>query len=230
MNAKKLTKLVVVIAFLGATGVFYHYSTSTSEVGELITTKEEGKKLESPKATQVAATGVAVGENRELATPIPHKEKTRIVIYICGAVKKPGVYEFSENDRVVDAIKRAGGLTKQAAEQAVNQARTLCDGEQLYIPTKEEYIAGNYEEQNTSKDSRTDQNEDTNSIGQGKVNLNTATVEQLITLPGIGQAKASKIIDYRESNGKFVKIEDIMQIPGIKQGVFEKIKEQIYVQ
>lgn len=230
MNAKKLMKVVVVIAFLGATGVFYHYNTSSNEVGELITAKDEIDKLEIPKATKVATTGVEGRETRELATPLPDKEKPHIVLHICGAVKKPGVYEFSEDARVVDAIEKAGGLTKQAVGQAVNQARIVCDGEQLYIPTKEECANGTYERENSSQNTTSEKKDTTLSIEHGKVNLNTATVEELTTLPGIGQAKASKIVDYRETKGMFTKIEDVMQIPGIKQGVFEKIKEQIYVQ
>lgn len=135
-------------------------------------------------------------------------------VYICGAVKCPGVYELSAGSRVYEAITMAGGLTKDASETAVNQAQLLVDGQMIQIPTKEEAEA-----LQVSEDAAED----------GLVNINTADLEELKTLPGIGDAKAQSIISYRESNGAFEAIEDIKKIEGIKDGVFAKLEGLIKV-
>lgn len=139
-----------------------------------------------------------------------------IFVYICGEVKKPDVYELTEGSRVVDAVKAAGGLTKQAQAEGVNQARMLTDGEQVYVPSKEEgtqTVSAGEQESN----------------GKNRINLNTADEAALMTLPGIGSAKAKLIVGYRESHGAFKSIEEIKNIEGIKDGVFEKIKDFITI-
>lgn len=143
------------------------------------------------------------------------EQNDKIYIYICGEVKHPDVYELSNGARVIEAIKAAGGLTKKADTIAVNQALLLTDGQQIYIPHISEAV---------SPDSTGNHNSDT------RVNINSAVKEQLMTLPGIGEAKANLIISDRENNGKFVNIEDIKRIEGIKDGVFLKIKDLIKVE
>lgn len=135
------------------------------------------------------------------------------VVYVCGAVQKPGVYRMPAGSRIYEAIEMAGGMTEQADETALNQAEKVKDAEQIYVPEK---VSENTEEENSQKE-------------DGKVNLNTATEEDLMNLPGIGQSKAKSIIQYREKKGRFKSVEEIMQIEGIKSGVFNKIKEQIVV-
>ncbi|MCH5268855.1 MAG: helix-hairpin-helix domain-containing protein [Lachnospiraceae bacterium] len=148
-------------------------------------------------------------------------ESGEMAVYICGAVKHPGVYRFSGDARVCDVVEAAGGLTKKADSSAVNQARHIQDGEQIQIPAKQESSAA-------KKSSEADTGLEAASSG-GKLNINTAGKEELMTLPGIGEAKAAAIIAYREEHGLFQKPEDIMKISGIKNGVYQKICEKITV-
>ena len=137
-----------------------------------------------------------------------------IWVYVCGEVRDPGVYELPEGSRITDAVEAAGGMTGDAAETYLNLAETLSDGQKIEVPSVE--MAEALEEaaaQNTS----------------GLVNLNRATEAELMTLSGIGESKAKEIIRYRESRGGFQKPEDLMNIPGIKEGVFHKIRDQITV-
>lgn len=147
-----------------------------------------------------------------------------IVIYICGAVTNPGVYELPAESRVIQAIEAAGGLLEDADPFLVNQARILEDGEQIRILTREE--AKQVDLSDYAEGADTGQND---SSKEEKININTADVDTLMTLPGIGQAKAEAIVEYRKNSGGFQRIEDIMNISGIKEAVFTKIKEKITV-
>lgn len=156
----------------------------------------------------------------------------RILVYVCGAVQKPGVYSLPENSRVYEAVWEAGGFLPQADPEWVNQAGILQDGQKLKIYTREETKA--LEAQGSSQGQipesgipQTDQTEA--NASSEKVNLNTASKEELMTLPGIGESKAEAVIRHREEQGKFQTIEDIMQISGIKDAVFAKIKDRITV-
>lgn len=144
-------------------------------------------------------------------------EKT-IYVQVSGAVVSPGVYELPEGSRVFEAIALAGGVTEEADAGQMNQAQTVSDGEMIYVKRQGETV-----EEALAQEEAFGQQED------GKVNLNTATEEELMTLPGIGQAKAKSIIAWREEKGGFSKIEDLMEIEGIKEGVFSKIKDSIKV-
>lgn len=141
----------------------------------------------------------------------------QIYVHIVGAVKKPGVYIFQHKPRVIEVVDKAGGFTKDAVVSMINQAEVVEDGTQLTIASSKD---------NKKKEKSQKKGTDANS---GKVNLNQASKEELMTLTGIGEAKAVAIIAYREENGKFQKIEDLMNITGIKEGVFEKIQSQICV-
>ena len=141
-------------------------------------------------------------------------------VYVCGAVEKPGVYALRAKSRVYEAIIMAGGLREDACMESVNQAEVVCDGQMLKILTNEEAAETTVEDgQGQIEDEEAD----------GRVNLNTASVTELMTLSGIGQAKAESIVSYREKNGSFSSIEDIMKIEGIKEGVFNRIKDSIRV-
>lgn len=133
-----------------------------------------------------------------------------IYVYVCGAVQSEGVYQLECGSRVYEAIAMAGGFREDAATTIVNQAELLQDGERLYVPRIGEDV--------------TEQTED-----DGKVNLNSATKEELMTLPGVGASRAESIIQYRKENGGFKAIEDIMQVSGIKEGMFERIKDLITI-
>ena len=155
---------------------------------------------------------------------VENSEKSGVYVYICGEVVAPGVYELSEDSRIYEAVDAAGGFTENAARESVNLASKVSDGMQITIYNKEEAASlpagsgsavGNAGQGGTS--------------GSGLVNLNTATKEELMTLKGIGEAKAEDIIRYREKSGGFKKIEDIMKISGIKEAGFQKIKDNITV-
>lgn len=167
-----------------------------------------------------------------------------IVVYICGEVNFPGVYELENGARVFDAINAAGGYKEGAYEEAVNLAQFVFDGQMINIPSIEsvmEQNGGQLPQQNlanivdiTSGASNGDTSGSSggtsgNSSGGAKVNINTASVSELTTIPGIGESKANKIISYRTEHGRFNSIEDIMNISGIKEGLFNKVKDYICV-
>lgn len=149
------------------------------------------------------------------------KEPIRICyVHICGEVASPGVYELEEGSRIFQAVAVAGGFTENAAADSLNMAEPVKDGMKIQVPNQEEAqkllnegadFSGSLQE------------------GRRKVNLNTAKKDELMTLRGVGEAKADDIIRYRESHGGFQKIEDIMKISGIKEAAFQKIKDDITV-
>lgn len=136
-----------------------------------------------------------------------------IMVHVCGAVSDPGVVALEPGARAVDAISLAGGMTAQADADYINLAAVLQDGEQLYVPTYEETYLWEAAESRAQL-----------------ININTATLEQLCTLPGIGESKAGDIIAYREKHGAFGEKADIMQVSGIKESLYTKIEALIIVE
>ena len=177
-------------------------------------------------------------DRTELSDASSEEAKT-LVVHICGAVSAPGVYELPAGSRIIDAVEAGGGFLPEAEEACCNLAEEIVDGCQIYIMTKAESCADGQTEKKagiqTSPDSdmqTTDRNARSNSapaLENGLVNLNTADVAALMTLPGIGESRAKAIISYREQHGAFAKIEDIMKISGNKQAAFSKIKDKITV-
>ena len=168
-----------------------------------------------------------------------------IYVDVCGAVVNPGVYELSSDSRVFQAIEKAGGYLPGAAASYLNRARSLYDGQQIYVPTQEEVDSQTIPltQDETAQDgvvqegtAQTRTAADNTADGTGstqagqRINLNTADVSQLSTLTGVGESKALAIIAYREENGPFTSIEDIMNVPGIKEGTYEKIKDKIAIE
>ena len=137
-----------------------------------------------------------------------------LCVYVCGEVKSPGVYELPEGSRIVDAVEAAGGMTEAASGTWLNLAEPVSDGQKIEVPSEME--AAELEKVQQEAQS-------------GLVNLNTASAEELMTLTGIGESKAEAILSYREEHGGFEKPEELMEIPGIKEGVFEKIRDQVTV-
>jgi competence protein ComEA len=140
-----------------------------------------------------------------------------VFVYICGAVTNPGVYEMDSGSRICDVLDQAGGFSEDASTTYLNLAEFVSDGQKVYVPTQEELTVELFAE------------EDAAEAGSGKININTASKEVLVTLPGIGESKADSIIAYRTEHGGFSSVEEIMEIPGIKEAVFSKIKELITV-
>lgn len=137
---------------------------------------------------------------------------SKICVYVCGAVNRPGVVELPEGSRVNDALEAAGGFAEDASREHVNLAARVTDGEKLFFPTCEEAASAAEEK-----------NED------GLIDINTASAEELCKLPGIGASRAADIIRYREREGGFKTCEDIMKVTGIKTSVYDKIKDRIKV-
>lgn len=170
-----------------------------------------------------------IGDSEEVPSEVVSVEndaEETICVYVCGAVEDPGVVEIFADSRVEDALVAAGGFAENANRTCVNLAAWVTDGQMIYVPAEEEMNAGQstWEQVQVAGISSSAINED------GLVNINTAGTEQLCTLPGIGQKRAADIIAYREENGFFETCEDIMHVPGIKSGLFEKIHDKITVE
>jgi competence protein ComEA len=146
-----------------------------------------------------------------------------IHVHIIGEVEKPGVYYFERGSRVQNAIDLAGGLTEDADDQGINLAALLEDGQQIRIPAKSQPFTrfDNMEPGDTQSWSPTQE--------KLLININTADINQLETLPGIGPAIAGEIINYRETEGDFQRIEEIQKVPRIGPSIFENIKDLITV-
>ena len=172
---------------------------------------------------------------------VSDKEMQQAMIYVdvCGAVANPGVFQLAAGSRVFQAIEAAGGYLPEAALTCVNRAGVLTDGQQLYILTQEEMERQGLDPAEMAEASDGQMN---GSAGTGqntgmaaqvqqdnRININTADEAQLTTLTGIGATRAQAIIAYREENGPFAAIEDIMNVQGIKEGTFAKIKDEIVV-
>lgn len=143
-----------------------------------------------------------------------------IVVYVCGEVMSPGVYELTEGSRIYQLIDMAGGFTLDASTDYLNQADILRDGTKIYVPTKEEAI-------NMPPEISESLSGYGDAYENGLININTASKEELMRLAGVGESKAMAIISYRQENGKFNSTQDIMQISGIKEGLYNKIKDYI---
>lgn len=195
---------------------------------QLQTTNQEILTQENATVTEVAKEEAQLVPKETQPEETP--EKAVLFVHICGAVKNPGVYEFSEGDRIYQAVETAGGFTKEAATDFLNQAQKLTDGMKLYIPTKEEagqaIAEGGSEESFVSYEGGLTGSQD---AADDLININTASEELLCTLPGIGSGKAKSIVAYRTEQGNFAAIEDIMKVEGIKEGLFEKIRDRITV-
>ena len=162
----------------------------------------------------------------EIKIEADSEQEDFIYVYVCGEVESEGVYQLSPGARVIDALQMAGGYSSNAARGIINLARVLQDGERIYFPDQEEAEAGLKMSAETGEiDDGLMIEEET----EGLVNINTADKSELMTLPGIGETRAAEIIEYREKHGTFKSKEDLMNVKGIKSGLYDKIKEKIIV-
>lgn len=169
-------------------------------------------------ATGAAATGAdASGSNP--SDPAPG---AIIFVHVLGAVRRPGLFELSVGARVMDAVAAAGGLTETADPAGTNLARRLSDGEQLYLPQVGEVPAGPPPASGGAGAAG-------GTTSGAKVNLNSATVAELDTLPRIGPLMAQRIIDYREANGPFAAVDDLRSVTGIGDKTFDGLKDLVTV-
>ena len=169
------------------------------------------------------------GKETETPETLDNEPPENVVVYVCGAVVNPGVYELSEGSRIDDAVIAAGGFSEDADRTYVNLAARLSDGSKLQIPTISETSDETLAKEIESFDTGDNGYKSGASDGSGLININTASQTELATLPGIGEGIAGKIIKYRDENGSFKSIEDIMKVSGIKDKLFSKIKDQITV-
>lgn len=177
-----------------------------------------GKEKEEVSLEQLLDTSQAVLEESPKEIVM---EASDLYIHVCGEVKNPGVYRLDGNSRINDAIAMAGGFTEEAYQLDWNLAGKLEDGMQILVLSMEEAEERN-EQQLFLMEQQAEQ-------AAGLVNINEASEEQLCTLSGVGGSKAKSIIQYRETNGDFQCIEDIMKVTGIKDSLFQKIKDEITV-
>lgn len=198
---------------------------------------DDGSSAESWKK-QAESDGSDAGNGTEINST-GETQPEMIYVDVCGAVANPGVFQLAAGSRVFQAIEAAGGYLPEAVQNCVNRAGVLTDGQQLYILTQEEMerqgldpaeMAGASDGQMNGS-AGTGQNTGMNAQVQqdNRININTADEAQLTTLTGIGATRAQAIIAYREENGPFAAIEDIMNVQGIKEGTFAKIKDEIVV-
>ena len=215
MNRKRKKQIVGIVVFLFflAAGLWYYF---------------QGSILFEQKKSAAEMTGVLDTLETEAFVTQPLKQETselkELVVHVCGAVENPGIYILPENSRLYEAITMAGGFSKTADSSYHNLARIIEDGERIYILSISETEALTIEQQVAGEEG----------IGvslqtNGLINLNTATAEQLMTLPGIGEARATDILAYRAKIGQFTDIEELMNVSGIGESRFEKIKDKITV-
>ncbi len=211
---RNLLKTGVLLASMLVAGFYYLQTQKTQNSG--LTFEEQVLQSEAfsdRESLDFESQTVDKIENTEQKST-EDKTKSLLYVHVCGQVKNPGVYQLEEGARIFDAVQLAGGLTEEAWEEAINLAKIVTDGEQIRIPDQTEAELFLLEETQTES---------------GLINLNQATKEQLMTLTGIGEARAKDIIAYREEHGAFQTIEDIMKVPGIKEAAFGKIKNEIVV-
>jgi len=166
-------------------------------------------------------------EQHEMKEPVDEAVIQQVFVDIKGAVMYPGVYELQADQRIIDAVKLAGGYTQDADTQLINHAQKVEDEMVIYIPIKGEKLDEITTNILTMPTSGTSQSN--NGMKAQKVNLNKADEAALTTLSGIGPSKAQSIISYREENGSFKTIEDLKKVSGIGEKTFEKLKDFITV-
>ena len=168
---------------------------------------EETEDVSEAEASQQAEANEADGSETSSA---------QLYVQVSGAVVCPGVYAFPEGSRVYEAIARAGGLTEDAYDVELNQAQLLTDGQKIYVPVVGEAVT-------------VSQNGSAGLSDDGRININTATVEELMTLTGIGETRAKSIVAYRDAHGPFAAPEDLQQVSGIGESTYRKIADAITI-
>lgn len=235
---KKVLLLAVLAGMLAGTAACSGKETVLLETEDLVRI-EGGEHLSEDFSTE------------EGAVEAPEQvEESTLFVHICGAVENPGVYELPVGSRIYEAIEEAGGFTQEAADDYLNLAYRLEDGWKIEIPERK----GSGEESGEAEKDGEDAaykaavvsgiapdagvragavtGTEAGTAGEtdgGLVDINTAAKEELLTLPGVGESRAQSIISYREKNGGFSRIEDIMRVEGIKEGMFAKMKDKICV-
>lgn len=242
-NKRKLNIVLLMIL-----SVFLLFTGCGRGGREIVPARETAGGFETEKDTEEGQekksdlSGEMIG-SKETAVPAPdqetstaenknlHNEKT-VVVHVCGAVNSPGIYTMPEGSRLWEAVKAAGGVTEDGAGDYLNMAAPVTDGEKVVVPfladVEEPFgEAGTLPSRAAESGAAGNGSGKDNGAAAGPVNLNTAGLEQLMTLPGVGESKAKAIMEYRENTGPFTVPEDITNVSGIKQGSYEKLKDYI---
>ncbi len=243
---KKLTiKYLLTVICMLAAGICYSCSKETNQVdldGRVLVMDLQAEQVSQEAGVQngLISAKTEAGEDSpdepEAGSgeePLPWQtESVRFYVHICGEVVNPGVYEMEPGSRIFQVVEAAGGFTAQAASDYLNMAQETADGMKITVPSGEEIESLEALEPGSLGIEIPGGREpgilDQPGASQ-KINLNTATKEELMTLKGIGEAKAADIIRYREEQGPFRTIEEVMNISGIKEAAFGKIKDNITV-
>ena len=199
LGNKQKIILIILLAIIASAIIYYVYGSDKEEIYEEELLPYEENIVSNTSSSELEET----------------EDGAEIIIYITGAVK--------EGSRIADAIEKAGGTTEEADIEKINLAYLLEDGMKIKIPTK------NSNETNEEITKESGLEEENKTTKNQKININTATLEELDTLDGIGKSTAEKIIEYRKQNGKFKTIEDLKNVSGIGESKYEKIKEKITV-
>lgn len=215
---KKYGTMIAAAVFLTAAGLYYGFVGKKADAVRL----DENGHVVAAESESFANLGVGVVDEAALGelaglqgqNNVAETDSEGVYVHICGEVMEPGVYELPEGSRIFEAVKVAGGLTSEADDASLNMAEKVSDGMQIVILSHDEALEKSAVELEAKS---------------GLVNINTASREQLMTLSGIGEARAEDIIRYREESGGFKSIEDIKKVPGIKDAAYLKIKDNITV-
>ena len=203
---KKYGKIVAAAVFLTVAGLYYGFVVRKED---LVRLGNDGHPIQS-----VWVESEVLSEVQNTPVTESSTEPIKIYVHICGEVNNPGVYELAEGSRIFEAVEAAGGFTEEAAQASLNLAQVISDEEQIVILTQDQAAEKARQEREQAA---------------GIVNLNTASKEQLMTLTGIGESRAEDILRYRQESGGFQTIEEIMNVPGIKESAYLKIKDSITV-
>lgn len=210
----------------GDTRMYLEAKTQDSQNGMRL--EESSAFAEDSEKDSGTADGSQLPTGRDTSSQESKSEEEQTCfVYVCGAVRHPGVFELPLGSRVYEALARAGGLRKDAYEKDINQAEQIADGQMIEVLTKKEYMES--QEQKKTDEKVKEPNQKPDQQQDGRIDLNTATMEQLMTLSGIGEAKAANIIAYRESCGGFSAPDEIMNVSGIGEGVYARIQDKITV-
>ena len=225
MKRKHIMIVTVLFLVMGIAGcgtdkkVYYEQTDEATEVS----LQEDDEAVMSLQADHVTEVSLQADQ----MTDSSQNQEEAYYVYVCGAVQVPGVYMLHAGDRIYEAITMAGGLSEDASTISVNQAEMVSDGQMIFVPTVEEANAGITMPQVSVVQDSAKENGD--AAGDGKVDLNTASLEELMTLPGIGETRANDILTYRMEHGAFAAVEEIMNVNVIKEVLYNRIKDNIKV-
>ena len=218
---------VIAIVLLGVGGFMYFQNNKENNIDNSDLVTEQINKKDNEELSSSTKSSSA-----QSSSTSPQSQQDTVTCDISGAVKHPGVYTLKNGARLNDLLSAAGGVKKRANLKNINRALLLKDQDQVYVPHKGEKVetttptAGTTPSATTSSSTATSTATGTSSSSE-KININTATAQDLQKLSGIGEKRAEQIISYREQNGAFKSIDDLTKISGIGEKTLEKLKDQL---